>query len=49
MTQPQVADHSTAASVNAALAAQTVELPPVDAAHDPSALHHDPLDVHTGA
>lgn len=49
VTQPQAADHSTAASVNAALAAQTVELPPVDAAHDPSALHHDPLDVHTGA
>ncbi|KAA0688667.1 glycoside hydrolase family 5 protein [Azospirillum brasilense] len=49
VTQPQPVDHSTAASVAAALAAQTVELPPVDAAHDASALHHDPLDVHTGA
>ncbi|MBK3737192.1 cellulase family glycosylhydrolase [Azospirillum brasilense] len=49
VAQPQAADHSTAALVDAALAAQTVALPPVDAAHDPSALHHDPLDVHTGA
>ena len=50
VSQPQTAGQGTAAAVADALAAQTaVELQPVEAAHDPAALYHDPLDVHTGA